>query len=50
MKKFELNFAEKPGGRTMKTVIAARNSQDARKMLKAQYGNKTTIYGVKEIR
>jgi len=45
MNTYKVKFAPKPGSRTMETIINAKSTADVKKMIKAQYGDKATIYG-----
>ncbi len=45
MNTYKVKFAIKAGSRTMETQITAKSPADVKKMIKAQYGDKATIYG-----
>jgi len=50
MKNFNVRF-RLTSGQTLETVISARNSSDAEKLIKGQYGtNLATIYTIREVR
>ena len=50
MKSFNVRF-RLTNGQTLETVIQAKNSYDAKKLVQGQYGsNLATIYTVREVR